>query len=405
MSNRITKFAGNTLIVFLYARFLFPPQISQYGYLLTLLLSAMLVVLGCFLYLARRKSSLDYHIFAAFAALIGFSIASDIRTDFAKWDPEVIFSPAIYFSAFFVARRQPARADFHRHLKYFIMPLSIPLVFGIYQFLLGDYYYFSEDLTQPSTRAIISVFAHPNSFGLSSLCTFTLAMILLLDRPIGFNRLYLFVLAGTAISFVFLAQGRASIIGVVVVCLLAGLHFSVLTKLFATLLAVFVALALSTVAIDIANYGKGLTSLLWRVRVWGSVLAYWEETNILIGNGSASIELLLARLRFGVQQVHNDYILLAFQSGAIAAIAYYSMLVRFAFFPVLVKIRSARPYLIGLSTLPVAVMLISVTENVFLDISSQVIFWSICGYCYGEVSRIKSTSKRTQTLKQKRIQS
>ena len=297
-----------------------------------------------------------------------------------------ILGVAVFTISFGVTKANPSQRLILAISTIFIFPLIV----AIWQFLTGSYFSLSHQFEINSIQAISSVFIHPNVFGLVSYIHAVLAVILLQNQPSTQIKTFATLILLSAIFSVIMANGRASILALFLfIYILALLRFRILrwisiAFLFPICAILFLMqLEMQLFGVDILETGKGLTSLRWRFLAWRTILDYWQLNNWLIGNGVGWIKQMLSLHQFGVEQIHNDYIGLAMQSGAIATIAYFAA---YILLPISLLSNKNTTNCLAAQTLLafcVSILLISLTENVFHDITSQVNLSLVMGVLTG----------------------
>lgn len=368
------------LFILIAQRYVLPPHDVQYGRLLSAVLVLGLIAACTLLSLLRGMSRGEKILVFSLGVFAALSTLSVVMSPTSSGVAEYLINPFIGAATFIIAFQAVQEKGSVWLFVRLLALYSYPFFIGFWQYLTGDFFVFLSSSDQAVANAVASVFIHPNVFGLISFVSFVMAVMVRRNASTKAIRLFGTVAVIASLAAIFLAQGRASVLGLLVFSFFMALFVSSAFRLFALIALLPAALILVPVlSLDLFDTGKGLTSLLWRLRTWQLILQDWQAENILFGYGSGWVNTKLAYWNIDVVQVHNDYILVVMQSGALAAFFYF---VSFIVVPVSlltsqnIPNRHAAKILLSFG---LAVLVISLTENVYYDVTTRVIMWSLMG--------------------------
>lgn len=238
--------------------------------------------------------------------------------------------------------------------------------------------------------------AHPNALAVMGAFMLLLAAVHLLISP-GKNVVRWIGLSGMAGATVVGAYARSVWLALPIAGLIVA---SALRRPLRLVLpgALAAALAIHIAGGAISTRLSGFTSWQFRETLWRSLLSISEPMTVLFGHGLGKVGLLVrdAAAQSGtveVEQVHNDYLRVFVETGAVGVALYFAAIAVLAL-TCWRFVRAGGPVedlALPAATLgaTIVVLVVSATDNLFQLVALQAVYWGMAGAALAVVERGK----------------
>jgi len=308
-------------------------QYKLFGLPVALPLSAVVIASGMLLPLVRPHWILwpergGFLLLFLFVAMVSAGFSADFNLSVAA----LVKLATVWFLYVIAFNSVQDETDARRILDAVILASVIPIIFGFYQEITGNY----DMIHDAEVNRVSSVFATGNDYGIFlSLVTGALAIRLLVTDSGAYRRLLLLLLVAVLVSQV-LALNRGTWLALTLGLIVASWRYRRHLHLKWLLLGGMVFLAIFSgrimerfVSLDHASEVRHAVSntLEGRFAYWRALLPVALERPV-IGHGIGT-STLISEERFGKQhKPHNDYLLVFLETGALGLIAYAAFLWR-----------------------------------------------------------------------------
>lgn len=315
-----------------------------------------------------------------------------------------------YFALFLLGVISARKISMKKMFAFISATLAIPVLFGLYQLATHT------TLTNTDVAGRLhGTFVHPNAFGFALVIAFATAITL---ATVVKKNAKLMWMAATGILLVVLlfTQTRGAWVGAAIIGMVWLMTYyrkliipaTAILLLFAVSFPVLAQYAQNNFNVNIEqssvvqraqlNDTPGSdNSFAWRVRTWKETMpAIYEQP--LIGHGIGMYPNVRKRFisyetDLDALEAHNDYLRLAIEIGLIGLALYVLLFVRTLIIAIqnMTKDNPDRLYLAGYIALVIALMVVSVADNVLRNAPVQWMFWSLTGVVIGSTMQKKNS--------------
>ena len=305
----------------------------------------------------------------------------------------------IFALSFFAYATIEKTDDFRKLLVAFFASSVIPILFALYQFTFSIG--FQDEAV--SIPRIFGTFSHPNVF---SLYLFTLIVFALLHFFIfsesHYKRIFTFLVLGILTLTLLLTFARVAWVTLFVFALFLAL-FRYRMLLFPLIFFPLILFVFSQTFQDrvLESFHPGPdSSILWRQNLWHDVTTKSiQDGNYWFGSGMDTFPIMSESLRgiyLGSNDPHNDFVKFFVEGGVVGVVIYVLYLTSILFILIKNYLRSHPKSALQLSfgmliLFFIALMLASLTDNVFKNTPVQWLFFIALGGLLALVEKRKSS--------------
>ncbi len=317
--------------------------------------------------------------------LVGMLRSDSLLFSFNQWirlvSVFIVYALAAYFSQ--------SPLTMQRVIDVLAASFVLPALFGFYQLATGWHFY----LPDVGVGRIFGTFAHPNAFGVYLVLIFSVFISQFLTQS-GRRKFLALFMVMASVTLLLSTFARAAWVGAIIVLLTFGVLRSRKLLVIATLAAVIATAGVPAIRARFANPLEG--SFASRLEIWHGTFDEWKSVTArddnmvsialdrLAGLGPGAVEVLTPRVLGGVAfAAHNDYLRVLVEYGLLGLGLYLTLLI-VLFLSAYRAWRRSKDKLMASAALSfaavtLAVLVMSVTDNIFAYTANQIYFWSLAG--------------------------